>query len=148
MEQYALQKESLDWNLAINRLLEKKDEKNDFLENFGLFEGDLTGSEDGSESGSEEEAGDEDGKGEGKGEVGGGGRIIDFFPNLHRWKLGQTPRVRTERRIDLKRRTEKALAEDVSKELAEILTMREDSNLNKNFYTKKFLKFEILANFR
>lgn len=54
----------------------------------------------------------------------------------------------TERRIDLKRRTEKALAEDVSKEMAEILSMREDSNLNKNFYTKKFLKFEILANFR
>jgi hypothetical protein len=148
IEQYALQKESLDWNLAINRLMERKDEKCDFLENFGLFEGDLTGSEEGSDSESEEEAGEEDGKAEGKGEGGGGGRIIDFFPNLHRWKVGQTPPVRTERRIDLKRRTEKARAEDVSKELAEILSMREDSNLNKNFYTKKFLKFEILANFR
>lgn len=88
MEQYALQKESLDWNLAINRLLEKKHEKSDFLENFGLFEGDLTGSEEGSDSGFEEDAGEEEGKGEGKGDGRGGGGIIDFFPNLHRWKVG------------------------------------------------------------
>jgi hypothetical protein len=152
MEQYSLQKESLDWNLAITRLMEKKNEKSEFLENFGLFEGDLSGSEDGSESGSgEDEAGEEEEEEEreaGEEEERKGTGIINFFPNLHRWKVGETPIVNTQRRIDIRRKSIKALDEDIGKELAGKLTMRVRSDLNKNFYTKKFLKFEILGNFR